>query len=93
MPDIQTNVSPPEPDQDDEGSGSRSTRVSVSVIKVDDTALDAGLQLLDDDAASPDRIAEALLRTALAAANLAGPDVAWAAMRRFADYQGGAPDA
>ena len=92
MADVQTHIEPPSTEPD-EGGGGPSTRISVWISTADDTALDAAVQLFDEAASNPDQIADALLAAALAAANLAGPDVAWAAMQRFARYQGGAPDA
>jgi hypothetical protein len=86
--DVETYIAPPEPDED-EGGGSDSTRLTVHFMAVDDHHYDAAVQLFGTDCSDPEKIAEGLLRTALAVAHLIGPDVAWAAMRRFTSYDGG----
>lgn len=87
MSDVETHVQPPECDHDHEGGGV-SSRLTVGLIAADDVSYDAAVQLFDNDATDPDRFADALLRAALALAQLAGPDHAWAAMQRFAGYDG-----
>lgn len=89
MSDVETSVRPPESDSD-EGGSDQSSRLTVSLIRVDDVNLDAAVQLFGDDAADPEKLAEGILNAALALAQLAGPDVAWATMHRFASYEGGA---
>lgn len=88
MAEIETQVSPPEPDQSEEGF-EPSARLSVSFLSVGDVHHDASLQLFGADCEDPDKLANALLGAALALAHLRGPDFAWAVMRRFAAYDGG----
>lgn len=90
MNEVETRVEPPAPDEDDDGD-SRATRLSVHIIGADNTSREASVQLFDDAAEDPERIAEALLGASLALAHLCGPETSWAVMQRFSQYQGGAP--
>lgn len=86
--DIETEITPPEVDEDD-GDDIQSARLNVGWISTDDVHYGADTQFFGDDCEDPAKFADALLRTALALANLLGPDHAWEAMRRFTTYDGG----
>lgn len=89
MNDVETHVEPPACDHDHEhGGGGVSSRLTVGLIAADDVSYDASVQLFDDAAADPEAFADALLRAALAVAQLAGTDYAWAVVQRFAGYDG-----
>ena len=88
MSDVEVSVEPPDCDHDDGGDGEPSARLHVTLVDADDVVFDTGVQLFDDAARDPERVADALLRATLALAHLAGPDVAWAAVQRFAAYDG-----
>lgn len=88
MSEIETLIEPPVTEPGEGDGGGPSTRLVVSVLGPDDTCREAAVQLFDAAAGDPQQLADALLRAALAAANLAGPEVGWAAMQRFARYDG-----
>lgn len=87
---ITTDPTPPDVDHDTGGDdGDSWAAVEVSVVRPDGNRHEACSYLYDADATDPDRFAVELLNAALAAAQMRGPEYAWAAMRRFTAYGGG----
>lgn len=87
--DVETEITPPEVDEETDGDDSPSARLGVSWISTSEVHYGADTQFFGDDCEDPAKFADALLRTALALANLRGPDHAWETMRRFTTYDGG----
>lgn len=85
---VETYTQPPEPEIEEEGDDLPASRLGVHFLRVDDTHLDASVQLFGDDAEDPQKFAEALLSATLALAQLAGPDHWWATLQRLAAYDG-----
>lgn len=88
--DVETEITPPEVDEDGDDD-TPSARLGCSWISTSEVHYGADVQFFGDNCEDPMKFADALLRTALALANLRGPDHAWETMRRFTAYDGGAP--
>lgn len=88
---IDTAIIPPDVVDDDTDQDEGSTRIGCHVITTDDVSYDAGVQLFGERAEDPGEFANALLAAALALAAMLGPEFAWAAMQRFATYDGVLP--
>lgn len=77
---------PPRTSADEDGDERPATRVGVHVSPPDDSCTDAAVLLVGADAADPDRIADALIRSTLGVAATLGPDQHWATVKALRDF-------
>lgn len=82
--DIEVETTPPEA-QEDGGGDNRLLNVSVDIHDLDNRLHSAGT-MLDEEQATPDEIADALLRCIQAVAGLRGSDVLVALQQRIMDW-------
>lgn len=86
IPIVHTETHPPELAEDDDGEDRPLLSVRLNVSELDDSWNSADVMLQEDAALDPDQVADAVLRCALAVAQLRGDGTLVALQQRLANW-------